>query len=75
MVENVIGELLSYEAERRGLLRDRYFGGRKGRSAIDAADIIVNRAHTALTNGNITGMLLISIKAAFLSRAKGRLLN
>jgi len=68
-------ELLSVEGKRRGLLSDRQFGGRKGRSAIDAAAIMVDRAHAVWTNGHITGVLLMDIKAAFPSMAKGRLLN
>ena len=37
--------------------------------------IKVERVHAAWTNGHITGVLLIDIKAAFPSMAKGRLLN
>jgi hypothetical protein len=47
VVENVVPELLSEEDERRGLLNDGQFGSRKGRSAIDARAIIVDRAHAA----------------------------
>jgi len=75
VVEKVAAELLSAEAERRGLLSDGQFGSRKGRSAIDAAAIMVDRAHTAWTNGHITGVLLMDIKAAFQSVGKGRLVN
>jgi len=74
-VEKVAVELLSEEAERKGLLSDRQFGSRKGRSAIDAAAIMVDRAHTVWTNRHITGVLLMDIKAAFPSVAKGRLVN
>jgi hypothetical protein len=75
VVEKVVAELLSEEAERRGLLCDGQFGSRKGRSAIDAAAIMVDKAHAAWTNGDITGVLLMDIKAAFPSVAKGRLVN
>jgi len=75
VVEKVVAELLSEEAERRGLLSDGQLGSRKGRSAIDAAAIMVDRAHAAWTNGHITGVLLMDIKAAFPSVAKGRLVN
>jgi len=75
VVEKVVAQLLSEEAERRGLLRDGQFGSRKGRSAIDGAAIIVDRAHAAWTNGHITGVLLMDIKAAFPTVAKGRLVN
>jgi hypothetical protein len=36
---------------------------------------MVDRAHAAWTNGHITGVLLMDIKAAFPRVAKGRLLN
>jgi len=75
VVEKVVAELLSEEAGRRGLLSDRQFGSRKGWSAIDAAAIMVDRGHAAWTNGHITGVLLMDIKAAFPSVAKGRLVN
>jgi len=42
VVEKVAAELLSVEAERRGLLSDGQFGTRNGRSAIDAAAIMVD---------------------------------
>jgi len=47
VVEKVVAELLSNEAERRALLSDGQFGSRKKRSAIDATAIIVDRAHAA----------------------------
>jgi len=75
VVEKVVTELLSEEAERRGLLSDGQFGSRKGRSTIDAAAIMVNRAHPAWTNGDITGLLPRDIKAAFPNVAKHRLVN
>jgi len=75
VVEKVAAELLSEEAERRGRLSDGQFGSKKGRSAINAVAIMVDRAHAAWTNGHITGVLLMDIKAAFPSVAKGRLVN
>jgi len=75
VVEKVVTELLSDQAERRGILSDGQFGSRRGRSAIDAAAIMVDRAHAAWKGGHIAGMLLMDIKAAFLSVAKGRLVN
>jgi len=74
-VEKVAAELWSEKANRRGLLSDGHFGSRNGRSAIDAAAIMVDRAHAAWTNGHIAGVLPMYIKAAFLSVAKGRLVN
>jgi len=75
VVEKVLAELLSDEAERRGLLSDRQFGSRRGRSAIDPAAIMTDRAHAAWKGGHIAGVLLIDIKAAFPSMVKGRLVN
>jgi hypothetical protein len=75
VVEKVVAELVSEEAESRGLLSDGQFGSSKGRSAVDAAAIMVDRAHAAWMNGHITGLLLMDIKAAFPSVAKGRLVN
>ena len=75
VVEKVAAELLSEEAERRGLLSDGQLGTRKGRSVIDAAAIMVDRAHAAWTNGHITGVLLMDIKAAFPSVTKRSLVN
>jgi len=59
VVEQVVAELLSEEAERRGLLSNGQFGSREGRSAIDAVAIMVDRAHAAWMTGHITGMLLM----------------
>jgi hypothetical protein len=75
VVEKVVAELLSEEAESRGLLSNGQFGSRKGRSAIDAAAIMVDRAHAAWRTGHMTGVLLMDIKAAFPTVAKGRLVN
>jgi hypothetical protein len=47
VVEKVVAELVSEEAERTGLLSDGHFGSRERRSAIDAAGIMVDRAHAA----------------------------
>jgi len=75
VVEKVVAELLSDEAERKGLVSDGKFGSRRGWSAIDAAGILVDRAHPAWRDGHIAGVLLMDIKAAFPSVAKGRLVN
>jgi len=75
VVEKVAAELLSEQVKRSGPLSDGQLGSRKGQSAIDAAAIRVDRAHTAWTNGHISGVLLMDIKAAFPSVAKGRLVN
>jgi len=74
-VEKVVAELLSDEAERRALLSDGQFGSRKKRLAIDAAAIMVDRAHATWKEDNITGVLLMDINAAFPSVARGRLIH
>jgi hypothetical protein len=75
VVEKVAAELLSADGERSGLLSEGQFRSREGQSAIDAVAIMVTRAHAALTNGHITGVLIKDIKAAFSSGAKCRLVN
>jgi len=75
VVKKVVAELLSDEAQRRALLSDSQFGSRKKRSAIDAAAIMVDWAHSAWKEDNITGVLLMHIKAAFPSLARGRLIH
>jgi hypothetical protein len=46
-----------------------------GRSAINAAAIMVDRAHAAWANSHIIGVHLMHIKAAFPSVAKKTLVN
>jgi len=75
VVEKVVVELFSEEAEGGGLLSDGQIRRRNGRSAINAAAIMVDRAHAARTNGHITGVLLMDMKAVFPSMAKERLVN
>jgi hypothetical protein len=75
VVEKLVAELLSDEPERSGLLSDGQFGSRSGRSAIDAPAIMVDRAHAAWRDAHIAGVLLIDIKAACPSVAKGSLVN
>jgi hypothetical protein len=75
VVDNVVAELRSDQAERRGLLSDAQFGGRRGQLAIEAAAIMVDRSHETWQRGHIAGVLLMDIKAAFSSMAKGRLVN
>jgi hypothetical protein len=73
--KKVVAELLSDEAERRALLSDGQFGSRKKRSAIDAAAIMVDRAHLAWKEDNIMGVLQMVVKAAFPSVARGMLIH
>jgi len=75
VVEKVVEELLFDEAEGRALLSDGQFGSRRKWSAIDAAAIMVDRAHAGWKEDNIMGVLLMDIKAAFPSVARGRLIH
>ena len=75
VVEKVVAEIFSEQAERTGLLCDGHFESRKGRSSIDAVAIMVDRADAAGTNGHITGVLIMDVIAAFPSMATGRLIN
>jgi hypothetical protein len=75
VVKELVAELLSDKAERRALLSDGQFGSRKKRSAIDATAIMVDRAHVAWKEDNITGVLLMDLKAIFPSVARGRLIH
>jgi len=75
VIETAVAELLSEDAERRGLQSIEQFGSRNGRSAMNAEAIMVDRAHAAWKNSNITGALLMDIKADFPSVGKRRLVN
>ena len=75
VVEKEVAELLSDEAERRALLSDGQFGSRNKRLAINAAAIMVNSAHSAWREDNTAAVLLMDIKAAFPSVARGRLIH
>jgi len=74
VVEKVVAELLAEVAKRRGLLSHSQYGSRRRRSAIDAAAVMVDRAHAAWGEGSIAGVLLMDIKAAFPSMGRGRLI-
>jgi len=75
VVEKVVAELPAEKAERRGVLSDGQYGSRTRRSAIDTAAIMFDRAHPAWRHGHISGVLLLDIKAAFLSVWRGRLIH
>jgi hypothetical protein len=74
-VKKVVAGLMAEEAERSGLLSDGQIGSRKRWSAVDAAAIMVDRAHAAWREGHIAGILLMDIKAAFPSVGRGRLIH
>jgi hypothetical protein len=59
--EKEVAELLSDEAEIRGLLCNGQFPCRREWSAIDAAAIMVARSHAVWTGGPIAGVLVMDI--------------
>jgi hypothetical protein len=67
--------MLSEDSERTEQLSDSQFGSRKRWSAIDASAIMVDRAHAAWTEGNVTMVLAMDIEAAFPRVARGRLVR
>jgi hypothetical protein len=73
--EKFVAELLSDKAERRALLSDGQFASREKRLPIDAAAIMVDRAHASWKEDNIMGVLLMDIKVEFPSIARGRLIH
>jgi hypothetical protein len=75
VIENVVAEALAAEAVRRGLHSDGQYRRRASQSAIDVVAIMVDRAHAALEEGHIAGILLVDIKAAFPSVGTGRLIH
>jgi hypothetical protein len=75
VIWKVVADMPSEEAAQRGLLTNGQFRNRKGHSAIDAAAIMVDRVHAAWTDGDITGVLLMDIKAVFSRVLNGYLVN
>jgi len=75
VIEKFFAELLSDEAERKTLLSNGQIGSRKRTSAINAAAIEVDSLHAALKVDNITGVLLMDIKAVSPSVLRGRLIH
>jgi len=75
VVRKIGPKLLSEEAKIRVLLRHRQFECWNLQSAINTPAIMVDRAHAMWTNGHITGVLFMDMKAAFPSMAKGRVVN
>ena len=72
VVEKLIAEKLSQFCEDQGKLHKGQMGGRKYRSAIDAAALMIDKVHKVWEDRQIAGALLIDVKGAFdyVSRAK-----
>lgn len=73
--EKVIVGLLPEVVKRRKLISDGQYGSRKMQLAINAAAMVVDRAHVAWMEGHITGVLLMDMKACVLSVGRGRLIH
>ena len=73
--EKVIATRLAYLGETTDLLHQSQLGGRKYRSAIDAALILTHDIQRAWTKGNIVFCLIIDVKGAFDHVSKDQLLK
>jgi hypothetical protein len=62
VAEKVVANKLSDLVERRDLLHQGQFGSRKGRSAIDAVAVLMNRTQEAWKRREITAVLLMDVK-------------
>jgi len=74
-IQKVVTELPSKQAEGRAQQCDSQFGSGMTRSPVAAAAIMVNRANTTWKEDNITGVLLVDIKAPFPSIAREMLIH
>jgi hypothetical protein len=74
VAEKVVASKLSDIVEHRDLLHAGQFGSRKGRSAVDAVAVLMNRAQEAWKRKEIAGVLLMDVKGAFDHVSRGRLL-
>jgi hypothetical protein len=74
VAEKVVANKLADIVERRDLLHDGQFGSRRGRSAIDAVAVLINRTQEAWKRKEIVAVLLMDVKGAFDHVSRGRLL-
>ena len=72
VVEKLVAEKLSQFCEAQGKLHKGQMGGRRHRSAIDAAALMIHKVHKTWEDKQIAGALLMDVKGAFdyVSRAK-----
>ena len=61
----MVAEKLSQFCEAQGKLYKGQMGGRKHRSAINAAGLIIHKVHEIWEDKQIAGALLMDIKGAF----------
>ena len=72
VVEKLVAEKLSQYCEAQEKLHKGQMGGRKHRSAIDAAAVMIHKVHGIWKDKQIAGALLMDVKGAFdyVSRTK-----
>jgi hypothetical protein len=75
ILEKLMAARLSYLAEAYGLLHEDQIGGRRQRSAIDAAMALTHEIDHAKHRKEIVSVLLMDVRGAFDNVAKTRLLN
>lgn len=75
ILEKIMATRLSYLAETRDILHPEQIGGRKQRSAVDAALALVHDIETGRSDGAVTSALMLDVKGAFDNVSKTRLLK
>jgi hypothetical protein len=75
ILEKIITTRLTYYVEKYELLHNEQMGGRKQRSAIDAAMCLTHDIQKARNKGLKTTVLMLDIKGAFDNVWKPRLLE
>ena len=61
----VLAEQLMFFAEQHQLLPPNHFGGRKGRNATDAVQLLTHKIKNAWRKGEVTSVLFLDIEGAF----------
>jgi hypothetical protein len=75
VIESVLTDLLSGFTEKEGLLSPNQFGGRPGRSAVDALLLLMQRIKDALRVGKVASILLMDISQVFPSISHAHLIH
>ena len=71
----VLAEQLMYFAEHHHLLPANHFGGRKGRNATDAVQLLTHNIKNAWRKGEVTSVLFLDIEGAFPNAANEQLVK
>jgi len=75
VIEKIFAARLSYYAETRNLLYNEQMGGRKQRSAVDAALRLTHEIQKAQKKKLVPSCLMLDVKGAFDNVSKERLLT